>query len=68
MIEHGGRHQGHGPRPVQPTVHDPNRPEIRERLQREAELVRGHPSTREANALLDELLDEALTGRDPTER
>jgi hypothetical protein len=68
MIEHGGRHQGHGPRAARLRAYDPNKPDVRERLRREAELVRGHPSTREANARLDELLDEALVGRDPTER
>ncbi len=35
-------------------------PEFRQRLRREAELVRGHASTQEANAFLGELLDDRL--------
>ena len=41
---------------------DRSSPEFRERLRREAELVRGHESTREANAFLGELLDDRLAG------
>ena len=43
---------------------DRTNPEFRDRLRREAELVRGHASTREANEFLSELLDETLAGLD----
>jgi hypothetical protein len=41
---------------------DPSSPEFRERLRREAELVGGHESTREANAFLGELWEGRLAG------
>ena len=68
MVEYRRRKQSQGLRLVQLWAYDRNTPAFHERLRREAELVRGHPSTREANALLDELLDEALADRDAAER
>ncbi len=49
-----------GLRLVQLCAFDRASPEFRVRLAREAELVRGHESTREANAFLAELWDERL--------
>jgi hypothetical protein len=68
MLDYRRRKQDQGLRLVQLWAYDRNRPAFRERLRREAELVRGHPSTREANAFLDELLDEALADRDAIDR
>ena len=49
-----------GLRLVQLWAFDRASPEFRARLAREAELVRGHESTREANDFLAELWDERL--------
>jgi hypothetical protein len=60
MVEYRARKRDQGLRLVQLWAYDRSRPEFRERLRREAELVRGHASTREANEFLGELLDETL--------
>jgi hypothetical protein len=66
MLDYRRRKREQGLRLVQLWVYDRERPELRERLRREAELVRGHASTRKANAFLSELWDDTLD--DTTER
>lgn len=60
MLSYRRRKREQGLRLVQLWVFDREQPEFRERLRREAELVRGHASTREANAFLSELWDDAF--------
>jgi len=60
MLDYRRRKREQGLRLVQLWAFDRGSPEFRERLRREAELVRGHESTREANAFLAELWDERL--------
>jgi Protein of unknown function (DUF3018) len=60
MIDYRRRKREQGLRLVQLWAYDRGRPEFRDLMRREAELVRGHPSTLEANEFLGELLDEAL--------
>lgn len=60
MVDYRRRKREQGLRLVQLWAFDRERPEFRERLRREAELVRGHASTREANDFLSELWDEAF--------
>ena len=62
MLDYRRRKREQGLRLVQLWAFDQSSPEFRERLRREAELVRGHESTREANAFLGELLDDRLAG------
>ena len=67
MTLYRARKRGQGLRLVQLWAYDVTKPEFREQLKREAELVRDHVSTREANEFLGELLEEVLddpaTGR-----
>jgi hypothetical protein len=60
MAGHRARRRAQGLRLAQRWVYDTGRPEPRERLRREALLVRGHAGTREANELPAELLEGAL--------
>lgn len=60
MLDYRSRKRGQGLRLVQLWAFDRASPEFRARLAREAELVRGHESTREANDFLAELWDERL--------
>jgi hypothetical protein len=60
MVDYRRRKREQGLRLVQLWAFDRERPEFQERLRREAELVRGHASAREANAFLSELWDERL--------
>ena len=60
MLDYRRRKRGQGLRLVQLWAFDPSAPEFRARLAREALLVRGHDSTREANDFLAELWDERL--------
>ena len=65
MLDHRRRKREQDLRLVQLWAYDLEQPDFKATLRREAELVRGHASTREANAFLSELWDEAL---DTTER
>ena len=67
MVAYRRRKQDQGLRLVQLWAYDQTNPEFRDRLRREAELVRGHASTREANEFLSELLDETLADLDARE-
>jgi hypothetical protein len=60
MLDYRRRKREQGLRLVQLWAFDRGLPEFRQRLRQEAELVRGHASTREANAFLGELLEERL--------
>jgi hypothetical protein len=60
MLDYRRRKRGQGLRLVQLWAFDRTSPEFRARLAREAELVRGHGSSREANEFLAELWDERL--------
>jgi hypothetical protein len=60
MLDYRRRMRQQGFRLVQLWAFDRGLPEFQRRLRREAELVRGHASTREANAFLSELLEERL--------
>ena len=60
MLDYRRRKREQGLRLVQLWAIDRDTPEFRARLTREADLVRGHESTREANAFLAELWDERL--------
>ena len=60
MLDYRRRKREQGLRLVQLWAFDRTSPEFRDRLAREADLVRGHDSTREANAFLAELWDERL--------
>jgi hypothetical protein len=60
MVDQHPQKRARGPRSARLCAFDKGRPEFRERLRREAELVRGHASTREANEFLGELLNEML--------
>ncbi len=60
MVDYRRRKREQGLRLVQLWAFDRERPEFQERLRCEAELVRGHASTREANAFLSEFWDERL--------
>ena len=60
MLDYRRRKREQGLRLVQLWAFDRDLPDFRQRLQREAELVRGHASTAEANAFLAELLDDRL--------
>ena len=67
MVDYRRRKREQGLRLVQLWAFNREWPEFQERLRREAELVRGHASTREANASLSELWDDAFLG-DAVER
>ena len=60
MLDYRSRKRGQGLRLVQLWAFDRTSPEFRARLAREALLVRGHESTREANEFLAEFWDERL--------
>ena len=60
MLDHRRRKSGRGLRLVPLRAFDRASPEFRARLEREALLVRGHDSTREANAFLAGVWDERL--------
>ena len=62
MLDYRRRKREQGLRLAQLWVFDRASPEFRAHLARETELVRGHQSTREANAFLGELWDERLEG------
>ncbi len=62
MLDYRRRKREQGLRLVQLWAFDRSLPEFGEQLRREADLVRGNESTREANAFLGELLDEQLAG------
>lgn len=64
MLDYRRRKREQGLRLVQLWAFDREQPEFQERLRREAELVRGHASTREANAFLSELWDDVLDAAD----
>ncbi len=64
MVAYRRRKQDQGLRLVQLWAYDRTNPEFGDRLRREAELVRGHASTREANEFLSELLDQTLADLD----
>ena len=68
MIDSCRRKREQGLRLVQLWAYDRGRPEFRELMRREAELVRGHVSTREANAFFGELWDEAFPAGQPRAR
>ena len=63
MLDYRRRKREQGLRLVQVWAFNRSSPEFRGRLRREAELVRGHESTREANGFLGELWEERLAGR-----
>jgi hypothetical protein len=65
MLDYRRRKRGQGLRLVQLWAFDRTSPAFRAQLAREAELVRAHESTREANEFLAELWDERL---DPAAR
>jgi hypothetical protein len=65
MLAYRRRKREQGLRLVQLWAYDRGQPEFRELLRREAELVRGHASTAEANVFLGELLDDTLAGLEP---
>lgn len=60
MLDYRRRKREQGLRLVQLWAFDRERPEFQEWLRREAELVREHASTREANAFLSELWDDVF--------
>ena len=60
MLVYRRRKREQGLRLVQLSSFDRGLPELRQRLRREAELVRGHDSTVEANTFLGELLEDHL--------
>ncbi|HEX6016212.1 MAG TPA: antitoxin MazE-like protein [Geminicoccaceae bacterium] len=62
MLDYRRRKREQGLRLVQLWAFDRELPEFQRRLRREAKLVRGHASTREANEFLGELLEERLAG------
>jgi hypothetical protein len=64
MAGYRARLRARGLRPVELWVHDTRDPEVQARLRREAELVRGHASTRDGNAFLDAALAE-IDGWEP---
>ena len=60
MLDYRRRKREQGLRLVQLWAFDRGLAEFRQRLRREAELVRGHASTVEANTFLSELLEGQL--------
>lgn len=67
MSDYRRRKREQGLRLVQLWAFDRDLPDFRRRLRREAELVRGHASTVEANAFLGELLDQRLADQEADE-
>ena len=67
MLDYRRRKREQGLRLVQLWAFDRDLPDFRQRLRHEAELVRGHASTLDANAFLSELLDERLVDLEPEE-
>ena len=62
MLDYRRRKREQGLRLAQVWAFDQSSPEFRERLRREAELVRGQGGKREANGFLGELWEERLAG------
>lgn len=60
MLDYRRRKREQGLRLVQLWAFDRERPEFQKRLRREAELVRDHASTREANAFLSEIWNDVF--------
>lgn len=67
MATYRTRQRARGLRSVQMWVPDFDNPEFRARLRRSADLLRDHPSTREAEELRDALMGEVFAGLDRSE-
>jgi len=67
MVAYRQRKRAQGLRLAQHWTYDLSDPAVRERMRREAELVRDHASTREANVFLSEILDDILPDPDQGE-